>query len=177
MVARLPSACASSDAPWLPSQPSFLASSTLVEPTDPRVLTWLHHYSSTSVFSSLYPLSGSRHSRWIQGGLEEARAASTGVVKPRGRVGVEKTGMPSRKPMGSTRKPGMSRPMAQLQERTLARIGIRIEEDDEEGGVVLDLEKRRRGGVLGGTGAPCKDGRGASEPCSAWAGVSGSGCC
>lgn len=70
----------------------------------------------------------------------------------------------------------MSRPMAQLQERTLARIGIRIEEDDGEGGVVLDPEKRWRGGVLGGAGVPCRDGRGASEPCSAWAGVSGSGC-
>ncbi|BAD73109.1 hypothetical protein [Oryza sativa Japonica Group] len=37
MVARLPSACASSDAPWLPGQPSFLASSTLVEPREPAL--------------------------------------------------------------------------------------------------------------------------------------------
>uniref|UniRef100_A0A0D3EPB6 Uncharacterized protein n=1 Tax=Oryza barthii TaxID=65489 RepID=A0A0D3EPB6_9ORYZ len=96
MVARLPSSCASSDTPWLPSQPSFLASSTLVEPSsqpcgvkmhkyatmcmlqkhvgsaDPTVLTWLHHYSSTSAVSFLYPLSGEPalevDPRWPGGG-------------------------------------------------------------------------------------------------------------
>uniref|UniRef100_A0A0D9Y993 DUF834 domain-containing protein n=1 Tax=Oryza glumipatula TaxID=40148 RepID=A0A0D9Y993_9ORYZ len=64
-------------APWSALLPRLLhiggaKFSTLWGSADPTVLTWLHHYSSTSAVSSLYPLSGEPafevDPRWPGGG-------------------------------------------------------------------------------------------------------------
>lgn len=116
--------------------------------------------STSSPICHLLPLS---HFPFLGADIEvDSRWLGGGEVERHGRVGVKKIDTSSGElvgwSMGSVWKPRMSRLMARLQERALAGIGT--EEDDGEGGIILDPEKRWQGGVLGGARVPCGDGGG-----------------
>uniref|UniRef100_A0A0D3GY82 Uncharacterized protein n=2 Tax=Oryza TaxID=4527 RepID=A0A0D3GY82_9ORYZ len=116
--------------------------------------------STSSPICHLLPLS---HFPFLGADIEvDPRWPGGSEVERHGRVGVKKIDTSSVElvgwSIGSVWKPRMSRLMAQLQERALA--GIRTEEDDEEGGIIFDLEKRWQGGVLGGARVPNGDGGG-----------------